>query len=130
MSKKIKEKRLRCIAYLSTTGDFENVDRRERNQLKYIQEYARAHNVEIVKIFHRNVLGQRDVNRHLDYMIRLIREKKADGIILANMLAISRDIPDAYYKVGKVKAAGGHIVTVDEGRLSLYIKKGAENETN
>lgn len=106
------------------------MDRRERNQLKYIQEYARAHNVEIVKIFHRNVLGQRDVNRHLDYMIRLIREKKADGIILANMLAISRDVPDAYYKIGKIKEAGGHIVTVDEGRLGLYIKKGAENETN
>lgn len=130
MVKKIKEKRLRCIAYLSTTGDLENVDCREQKQLKYIQEYARAHNIEIVKIFHRNALGQRDVNKHLDYMIQLIREKKADGIILANMMAISVNVSDAYYKVGKVKEAGGHMVTVDEGRLTLYIKKGAENEAD
>ena len=38
------------------------------------------------------------------------------------MMAISIDIPDAYYKVGKVKAAGGVIVTVDEGILGMDVK--------
>lgn len=38
------------------------------------------------------------------------------------MLAISTDILDAYYKVGKVKAAGGVIVTVDEGYLGMNVK--------
>ena len=38
------------------------------------------------------------------------------------MMAISLDIPDAYYKVGKIKAVGGAIITVDEGSLGMNVK--------
>ena len=60
----------------------------------------------------------------------MIKKGQVDGIITLNMLAISSDEADAYYKVGKVKAAGGVMVTVDEGRLGMYINRGAPWEKN
>lgn len=116
------EDRICCIVYLSTEGDVFSVDKCEQKQLGYIQEYAKAHNVKIVKKMHRDVLGQADVNRHYDLMVEMIRRGVVDGIILANMMSVSSSVADAYYKVGKVKAAGGHIVTVDEGRLGMNVK--------
>lgn len=122
--KKLKqvEERIYCIVYLSTEGDVFSVDKREKKQLSYIQEYADAHNVKIVKKMHRDVMGQSEVNRHFDVMVEMIRHGKADGIILANMMSVSSSIADAYYKVGKVKSVGGHVVTVDEGRLGMNVK--------
>jgi hypothetical protein len=116
------EERICCIVYLSTVGDTSSVDKREKKQLSYIQEYADAHNVKIVKKMHRDVMGQADVNHHFDIMVEMIRRGKADGIILANIMSVSSNVADAYYKVGKVKAVGGHIVTVDEGRLGMNVK--------
>lgn len=63
-------------------------------------------------------------------MVNMIKKGQVDGIITLNMLAISSDEADAYYKVGKVKAAGGVMVTVDEGRLGMYINRGAPWEKN
>lgn len=120
-SKKI-EDRICCVVYLSTKGDMFSADKRELRQLSYIQEYAKAHNVKIVKKMRRDVLGQADVNRHYDLMVDMIRKGIVDGIILANMMSVSSSVADAYHKVGKVKAAGGHIVTVDEGRLEMNVK--------
>lgn len=116
------EERICCIVYLSTVGDVFSVDKREKKQLSYIQEYADAHNVKIVKKMHRDVMGQAEVNRHFDVMVEMIRQGKADGIILANMMSVSSSVADAYYKVGKVRAVDGHIVTVDEGRLEMNVK--------
>lgn len=116
------EERICCIVYLSTVGDTPSVDKREKKQLSYIQEYADAHNVKIVKKMHRDVMGQADVNHHFDIMVETIRRGKVDGIILANIMSVSSNVADAYYKVGKVKAVGGHIVTVDEGRLGMNVK--------
>ncbi len=116
------EERICCIVYLSTVGDTSSVDKREKKQLSYIQEYADAHNVKIVKKMHRDVMGQADVNHHFDIMVEMIRRGKVDGIILANIMSVSSNVADAYYKVGKVKAVGGHIVTVDEGRLGMNVK--------
>ena len=47
------------------------------------------------------------------------------GVVVANMAAISSSVADAYFKVGLVIEAGGIVVTVDEGRLDMHIKKGA-----
>ena len=96
--KKKKEPVVEAIAYLSTTGPLWETEKRERNQERYIREYAKAHNVEIVGVMRRNGLGQGDCNQQFE-----------------KMMAVSLDIPDAYYKVGKIKAAGGVIITVDEG---------------
>jgi len=120
--KKQQEEKITCVAYLSTIGDLYSADRREAKQLRYIREYARAHNIFISRIMHRDVLGQADVNCHFNLMVEMVRKGKVDGIILANMLSVSADVPDAYFRVGKVKAAGGCIVTVDEGRLEMDIK--------
>lgn len=116
------EDRICCVVYLSTTGDMFSADKRELKQLSYIQEYARTHNVKIVKKMRRDVLGQAGVNRHYDLMVEMIRKGIVDGIILANMMSVSSSVADAYHKVAKVKAAGGHIVTVDEGRLEMNVK--------
>lgn len=123
MKQKAKEPQVTCVAYLSTDGDMFSVDMREKKQLQYISEYASAHNIIISKVLHRNVLGQADVNQHFDKMVHMIRQGKLEGIIVANMLAISIDVADAYFKVGKVKAAGGMMITVDEGRLGMLIKE-------
>ena len=123
MSKRKKniEPEIRCIVYLSTEGDMNFTEQRENKQLRYISEYAKAHNIKIVKKMHRDVLGQNDVNKHFNQMVEMIRKGNADGIIVANMMCISKDVPDAYFKVGMVHNAGGVMVTVDEGRLSMKI---------
>lgn len=127
MKKRKKEKRIVCVAYLSTESDFYTVEQQEKKQLKYIIGYAKVHNIEIKKVMHRNLLGQKDVDRHFAQMIAMIKKGYVNGIILSNMLAIAANIPDAYYKVGKVVDAGGHIVTVDEGRLGMYIARGTDS---
>lgn len=124
--RKKKEPLVEVIAYLSTTGSLWETEKREQKQERYIREYAKAHNIDIVDIVRRNGLGQGDVNRQFEKIIHLIRQKRVEGVIVANMMAISTDIPDAYYKVGKVKAAGGVIITVDEGILGMDVKAGEE----
>lgn len=120
--RKKKEPVVEAIAYLSTTGPLWETEKRERNQERYIREYAKAHNVEIVGIMRRNGLGQGDCNQQFEKIAQLIRQRRVEGVIVANMMAVSLDIPDAYYKVGKIKAAGGVIITVDEGSLGMNIK--------
>lgn len=39
------------------------------------------------------------------------------------MAAVSNSVPDAFYKVGQIIDAGGIIVTVDEGRLDMNIRR-------
>ena len=124
--RKKKEPVVEAIAYLSTTGPLWETERRERNQERYIREYAKAHNVEIVGVMRRNGLGQGDCNQQFEKIAQLIRQKRVEGVIIANMMAVSLDIPDAYYKVGKIKAAGGVIITVDEGSLGMNVKSREE----
>lgn len=111
------------ICYLSVEADLERVTRLEDKQEKYIREYAKAHNYAIVDVVRRNGFGQNDVNRQFNAIASLIRNKRVDGIILVNMMAVSKDIVDAYNKVGLIRAAGGVIVTVDEGCLGMNIKE-------
>lgn len=120
--RKKKEPAVEVIAYLSTDGPLWEIEKREKKQERYIREYANAHNIEIVGVMHRNGLGQGDCNRQIEKIAELIRQKRVEGVIVANMMAISLDIPDAYYKVGKIKAAGGVIITVDEGSLGMNVK--------
>jgi alpha-L-fucosidase len=124
--KKKKEPVVEVIAYLSTSGPLWETEKRETKQERYIREYASAHNIDIVGIIHRNGLGQGDVNEQFEKITHLIRQKQVEGVIVANMMSIATDIPDAYYKIGKVKAAGGVIVTVDEGYLGMNVKSWEE----
>lgn len=120
--RKKKEPPVEVVAYLSTTGPLWEIEKREQKQERYIRDYAKAHNIDIVGVVRRNGLGQGDVNEQFNKITHLIRQKRVEGIIVVNMMAISTDIPDAYYKVGKVKAAGGVIITVDEGELGMNVK--------
>ena len=70
----------------------------------------------------RNVLGQLDVNKHFDRMVQMISEGFADGILIANMQFISKDIDDACRKIAKVSNVGGAIYSVDDGRLDFQFK--------
>jgi hypothetical protein len=116
------EHRLNCVAYLSTQGEIFGTEIREERQLRYIQDYAGSHNIIIRKKMHRDVMGQSVVNKHWDKMVDMIRQGTVDGIIIANMQTVSSSIPDAFYKIGKVYEAGGLVVTVDEGRLSMPVR--------
>lgn len=44
------------------------------------------------------------------------------GVIVANMSVITDNLIDAFIKVAQVQAAGGIIVTVDDGRLAMQLR--------
>lgn len=110
------------IALLSTTGSLLETEKREEKQERYIRNFVKTQDIEIVGVVRRNGLGQADLNRQFEKITQLIRQKRAEGVIVVNMMAISTDIPDAYYKVGKIIDAGGIIMTVDEGNLGMSVK--------
>ena len=116
------EKKVRCIVYISTVGDMQHVNQREQRQMRYISEYANGNNIEVVKVMRRNVLGQLDVNKHFDRMVQMVSEGFADGILIANMQFISKDIDDACRNIAKVSNVGGAIYSVDDGRLDFQFK--------
>lgn len=95
----------------------------EQRQMNYISDYAKGNNIEIVKVMQRNVLGQLDVNRHFDRLVQMISEGFVDGILIANMQFISKDIDDACRKIVKVSNVGGAIYSVDDGRLTFRFKE-------
>lgn len=120
MAKK-KEPRYECIAYLSVEAELDKVDRLEDKQLKYIKEYAKAHNILIVGVMRRHGFSMNDVFRNFRQIAHLIGKKRVEGVIVAGMQYVSSDLEDAYYKIGMIKAAGGQFITVDEGNLGMDI---------
>lgn len=121
MSRK-KEKKLRAVVYLSAKGNEKAVEQKEKNQLKYIREYAKAHNIQIVKIMHRSIMGNYVVNTHFQKMVAMVGKKDVDIILVSKISGIATDLEDAYRKIGKVIQSGGCIVTVDEGEMKLPIQ--------
>lgn len=117
-----KEKSLRAVVYLSAKGNEITIEQKERNQLKYIREYAKAHNIKIVKIMHRSIMGNYVVNTHFQKMVNMIFKKEVEIILVSKISGIATDLEDAYRKIGKVIQAGGYIVTVDEGEMKLPIQ--------
>lgn len=123
MSRKKKRKVFDCIEYLSVEAPLEKVDFLEDKQSKYIQEYVKNKEYSIVGTESRHGFSQGDVNRQWAAIVKLIRDKRVDGVVVANMAAVSDSVPDAFYKVGQIIDAGGIIVTVDEGRLDMNIRR-------
>lgn len=114
-----KKKTIECIEYLSVQGPLEKVTMLENKQSRYIREYVANKEYRIVGTMRRHGFSQRDVNRQWEVIVTKIRKKQLQGVVVANMAAISEDLPDAYKKVGQIVEAGGVIVTVDEGRLFI-----------
>ena len=123
MSRKKKRKIFDCIEYLSVEAPLEKVDFLEDKQSKYIREYVKNKEYSIVGTERRHGFSQGDVNRQWAAIVKLIRDKRVDGVVVANMAAVSNSVPDAFYKVGQIIDAGGIIVTVDEGRLDMNIRR-------
>lgn len=123
MSKMDGKKKLACIAYLSAKDQpAEWTEYIEKKQLNYIKDYARAHNIEIIGVVHRGELGPYEASRQFELIVKRIENGEINGVIAANMMTISKDISDAYYKIGRVNASGGKMITVDEGELRLRFK--------
>lgn len=123
MSRRKKRKIYDCIEYLSVEAPLEKVDYLEDKQSKYIREYVKNKEYSIVGTERRHGFSQGDVNRQWAAIVRLIKAKRVDGVVVANMAAVSDSVPDAFYKVGQIIDAGGIIVTVDEGRLDMNIRR-------
>ena len=121
--KRKKKEPIRCIAYLSAEDEPFRIATSENKQLRYMYEYAKAHNLKISKVLRRNGMSQEVVNRHWKKMIASITKDEAEGIFLVNMQAVSLSVADAYLKVGQVSEAGGVVITVDEGQLGMPIRR-------
>lgn len=119
MGKRRKERKRFCIAYLCATGEMHQIQRREDKQERYIREYARAHNIEIVKVLRKDVLGMSLVREHFEMMAHFIRKGRADGVIVSNMEEVSTSLSDAYKKIGVIREAGGEIISVDQRNLAM-----------
>ena len=110
MSKKKKEQlKIKCVAYLSTDGDLYSTEKSENKQLRYLNDYATAHGIDICRVIRRNGMGQAMVNEHWKHMAQLIKKGFVDGVLIVNTEAVSE--------------AGGVVVTVDEGRLAMPIRR-------
>lgn len=120
--KKVRKK-YDCMEYLSVVAPLDKVEKLEDKQSRYIREYVANKEYCIVGTVRRNGFSMNDVNRQWTEMVKLIKSKRLDGIIVANMAAVASNLPEAYRKVGEVVAAGGIVVTVDEGRLELNIRR-------
>ena len=116
-------KPVRCIAYLSVFGHDREVTTYEKNQLKKIREYTQANNIEIIRICHKDILGQEAVDAHFVKIAKLIEEGKEEGVIVLDMRTVSKELINAYKKVGMVKAAGGRIFSVRDGELGMNLRK-------
>lgn len=98
------------------------VDRLEDKQSKYIHEYVKNKEYMIVGTERRHGFSQNDVDRQWHQIVDKIRKKQVDGVIVANMSVITDNLIDAFIKVAQVQAAGGIIVTVDDGRLAMQLR--------
>ncbi len=121
MRKKIRK--MDCIEYLSVQAPLDKVNMLEDKQSRYIHDFAKKSEYNIVGKIRRNGLSQRDVDRQWLQIANMIRKKQISGVVVANMAAVSSSLADAYLKVGVIVEAGGVVVTVDEGRLDLKIKE-------
>lgn len=118
-----KRKLYDCIEYLSVDAPLEKVEALEDKQSRYIREYVRNKEYRIVGTERRHGFSQGDINRQWSKIANMIRKKQIDGVVIANMAAVSVNIPDAFYKVGQIIDVGGIVVTVDEGRLEMNIRR-------
>jgi fructose-1,6-bisphosphatase/inositol monophosphatase family enzyme len=117
-----KRKTIECIEYLSVEAPLEKVDYLEDKQSKYIREYVRNKEYLVVGTERRHGFSRRDVDRQWMQIVNKVRKKQVDGVIVANMRAVTDSMVDAFIKVAQIQEAGGIVVTVDDGRLEMNIR--------
>jgi DNA invertase Pin-like site-specific DNA recombinase len=114
---------VKCIVILSSTetDDWDKAKRKEDRQLRYINSYAKKHSLIPMEIVRRGCFGSIETNKILNRVINKMDSGKADAVVVANAMSISRGVADAYAKVGKVIEAGHRLITVDEGELRFRL---------
>lgn len=114
-----KADRIKCIAYLSSTGSISLAQRKEDGQLIQIQRYARKHNLEIVDVVRRNGFGWQSVIKQFEDMAFNVGRNKADVVLIVNSITLSTEIVDRFRLAGIIQAGGGKLMSVDEGEMTL-----------
>lgn len=76
----------------------------------------------IVGTERRHGFSQNDVDRQWQQIVNKVRKKQVDGVIVTNMRAVTDTLVDAAIKIAQIQAAGGVVVTVDDGKLLLDIR--------
>lgn len=117
-----KKKNIECIEYLSVSAPLDKVDYLENKQSKYIHEYVKNKEYMIVGTERRHGFSQNDVDRQWQQIVNKVRKKQVDGVIVTNMRAVTDTLVDAAIKIAQIQAAGGVVVTVDDGKLLLDIR--------
>ena len=117
-----KKKTIECIEYLSVSAPLDKVDYLENKQSKYIHEYVKNKEYMIVGTERRHGFSQNDVDRQWQQIVNKVRKKQVDGVIVTNMRAVTDTLIDAAIKIAQIQAAGGVVVTVDDGKLLLDIR--------
>lgn len=118
----MKKNKTKTIAYLAADAFSKRDEIKKTKQLKYIREYAKAHNLQIVKIVNVSYLGKTMRREQIKKISNDIFCRKADAMIVTKVSVISEDIVEAYTIAGNIAAVGGKLITVDEGELFLNIK--------
>ena len=114
-----KADRIKCIAYLSSTGSISLAQRKEDGQLIQIQRYARKHNLEIVDVVRRNGFGWQSVIKQFEDMAFNVGRNKADVVLIVNSITLSTEIVDRFRLAGIIQAGGGKLMSVDEGEMTM-----------
>lgn len=122
-----KADRIKCIAYLSSTGSISLAQRKEDGQLIQIQRYARKHNLEIVDVVRRNGFGWQSVIRQFEDMAFNVGRNKADVVLIVNSITLSTAIVDRFRLAGIIQAGGGKLMSVDEGEMTLPLFQKTNN---
>lgn len=117
-----KKKTIECIEYLSVKAPLDKVDYLENKQSKYIHEYVKNKEYMIVGTERRHGFSQNNVDRQWQQIVNKVRKKQVDGVIVTNMRAVTDTLVDAAIKIAQIQAAGGAVVTVDDGKLLLDIR--------
>lgn len=116
---------IECIALVCVQAkmeETEKIEHLERRQEKFIREYSKRNGIKIVGVIRCRGLGQMHINQKFNDIVALIQTRKVQGMIVVDMQAISSNLADAYLKVGKVRSAGGIMVTVNDGLLRLNLR--------
>lgn len=116
------KKKIRTIAYLGADAFTKGDEIKKAKQLKYISEYAKAHNLQIVKIVDTSYLGKTMRRNQVKQITEDIFNRKAEAMIVTKMQIIADNIDEVYTIAGNIASVGGRLITVAEGILSLNIR--------
>lgn len=114
---------IRCIVFLSSdeNDSFEQAEKKEDKQWRYVSEYADAHGLISMKIVRRGCMAPMVANQMFLNCLEMMRQGLDEALLVANMNYIAYGERDIYEKVGIIRENGFRIFTVDDGELKMCI---------